>query len=114
MAEDLGSEGLGEVFVDVFATSELFELARDALGRQSGVLGRVVVMNVMDEEVGVGNESGTQSFQACIGRRKETACDETPPSHSPLRLTMSPGTHDCVTESRSCTVRTRGMCPAGI
>lgn len=37
-----------------------------------------------------------------------------PSSHVPLILTISPGTHDWVTEPFKCTFKTRGICPVGI
>lgn len=73
MAEDLGREGLREVLVHVVAPRELLQLPRDALRGQRGVLGRIVVVHVVHEEVGVRNESGAEGFQTRVRRRKEAA-----------------------------------------
>lgn len=74
MAEDLGREGLREVLVHVVAPRELLQLPRDALGRQRGVLGGVVVVHVVHEEVGVRDEPRAQRLQPGVRRGEEATC----------------------------------------
>lgn len=80
---DLGRERVRQLVVERVLLGQLLHGARDLLLGEELALGAVVVLDVVDVEVGVGDQSRAQRLHARVGRGEIAAC----PSHATPTLT---------------------------
>ena len=80
---DLGRERVRQLVVERVLLGQLLHGARDLLLGEELALGAVVVLHVVDVEVGVGDQSRAQRLHARVGRGEIAAC----PSHATPTLT---------------------------